>query len=204
MRALVTGAAGFIGSTPVDRLLADGRDVVGIDNLGTGAVANLEYAVRRNTVSPRRCTFVEARSSVLGTINLREASRRSGVQRIVCAASGGSRYGAPACLPISESAPVDPLSPYAATKVAGEPYLSATPACTTLRRSAWRWPMSTDPVSVHTAKLELGGNQPGAKASGLRPLRCPQGSRTARHLRSGGGPPVPRCAPRTQHNNNSI
>jgi UDP-glucose 4-epimerase len=125
MRALVTGAAGFIGSTPVDRVLADGRDVVGIDNLGTGAVANLEYAVRRNTVNPRRCTFVEARSNVLGTINLREASRRSGVQRNVCAASGGSRYGAPACLPISESAPVDPLSPYAATKVAGEPYLSA-------------------------------------------------------------------------------
>ncbi len=44
MQALVTGAAGFIGSTLVDRLLADGNTVVGIDNLSTGRLANLEDA----------------------------------------------------------------------------------------------------------------------------------------------------------------
>jgi len=47
MRTLVTGAAGFIGSTLVDRLLADGHSVVGIDNLSTGRDANLD-AARRN------------------------------------------------------------------------------------------------------------------------------------------------------------
>lgn len=44
MRTLVTGAAGFIGSTLVDRLLADGHSVVGIDNLATGRRANLDAA----------------------------------------------------------------------------------------------------------------------------------------------------------------
>ncbi len=46
MRALVTGAAGFVGSTLVDRLLADGHTVVGIDNLSNGRLGNLEAARR--------------------------------------------------------------------------------------------------------------------------------------------------------------
>ena len=43
MRALVTGAAGFIGSTLVDRLVADGHAVVGVDNFATGRATNLEH-----------------------------------------------------------------------------------------------------------------------------------------------------------------
>lgn len=43
MRALVTGAAGFIGSTLVDRLRADGHEVVGLDNFATGRATNLEH-----------------------------------------------------------------------------------------------------------------------------------------------------------------
>jgi UDP-glucose 4-epimerase len=44
VRALVTGSAGFIGSTLVDRLLADGHEVVGIDNLSSGRASNLAQA----------------------------------------------------------------------------------------------------------------------------------------------------------------
>lgn len=44
---LVTGGAGFIGSTLVDRLLAEGRRVVAVDDLSTGSLANLEEARAR-------------------------------------------------------------------------------------------------------------------------------------------------------------
>jgi len=164
MRALVTGAAGFIGSTLVDRLLADGHQAVGIDNFSTGIAANLEHAYSYNRQQPRRFTLVkadiqapelidivaganphvifhlaaqvdvdrsvsdpqfDARSNVLGTINLCEASRQAGVRRIVYAASGASRYGAHGRLPVDESSQVDPLSPHAVGKLAGEMYLRA-------------------------------------------------------------------------------
>jgi len=45
MRAVVTGGAGFIGSTLVDRLLRDGHTVTAIDNLATGRLSNLEGAM---------------------------------------------------------------------------------------------------------------------------------------------------------------
>ncbi len=43
MRALVTGAAGFIGSTLVDRLLSERHSVVGLDNFATGRATNIEH-----------------------------------------------------------------------------------------------------------------------------------------------------------------
>ena len=43
MRALVTGAAGFIGSTLVERLLSDGHSVVGLDNFSSGRATNIEH-----------------------------------------------------------------------------------------------------------------------------------------------------------------
>jgi UDP-glucose 4-epimerase len=55
VRALVTGAAGFIGSTLVDRLLADGHAVFGLDNFASGRATNLEHLADNPEFS-----FVEA------------------------------------------------------------------------------------------------------------------------------------------------
>ena len=158
MRTLVTGAAGFIGSTLVDRLLADGQTVVGVDDLSSGRSENIaaaerhdgfEFAkadivdadliglltetrpevifhlaaqidVRRSVADPQ----VDTTINVVGTVRLAEAARQAGVRKIVHTSSGGSIYGTPQTFPTSEDQPVDPASPYAAGKYAGEVYLN--------------------------------------------------------------------------------
>ncbi len=156
MRILVTGAAGFIGSTVTDRLIADGHAVMGIDDLSTGTMANLAAAqggsFRFEQVDVTSPAFIEvvrgaapevvchlaaqidvrvsvldplrdARLNVLGTINVLEAARLAGARKVIHTSSGGSVYGTPAVLPVDETVPVDPQSPYAASKVCGEVYL---------------------------------------------------------------------------------
>jgi UDP-glucose 4-epimerase len=153
MRALVTGGAGFIGSTLVDRLVGDGHDVVVLDDLRRGKRSNLPAGCLLHEVdisSPELAGVVaEARpevifhlaaqidvrvsvadplldvsQNVVATVNLAEAARLAGVRKIVFASSGGSIYGTPEDLPVRESAPINPKSPYAASKVAAEVYLN--------------------------------------------------------------------------------
>jgi len=155
MRTCVTGGAGFIGSNLVDRLVADGHEVVVLDNLSTGDLANLAdsmaslrfvegdlrdpeavanavdgcevvyhmaalASVQRSVDDPLEVTAV----NVGGTLNLLIAARDAGVRRIVFASSS-SIYGDTPVLPKDESMPTSPLSPYAASKVTGEAYISA-------------------------------------------------------------------------------
>lgn len=158
MNTLVTGGAGFIGSHLVDLLIREGHDVVVIDNLSHGKLANLEDAqatghltfleadlldvdfdavvekhqpevifhlaaqidVRESVADPLH----DAQTNILATIRLAEAARRHGVRKVVHTSSGGSIYGTPEQFPVDESVPVDPHSPYAASKVAGEIYLN--------------------------------------------------------------------------------
>ncbi len=76
--------------------------------------------VRKSVSDP----ILDAETNVLATIRIAEAARKCGVRKVVHTSSGGSIYGEPEQLPTCEKAPVDPKSPYAASKVAGELYLN--------------------------------------------------------------------------------
>jgi UDP-glucose 4-epimerase len=69
--------------------------------------------------------LLDVTQNVLGTVNLAEAARRAGVRKIVFASSGGSIYGTPEHLPVGEDVPVNPRSPYAASKVSAEVFLNS-------------------------------------------------------------------------------
>lgn len=163
MRALVTGGAGFIGSTLVDRLLAEGHSVDVIDDLSTGSLANLaaaraasdnEFTFHRLDIrSPEVVDLIARREpevvfhlaaqadvrvsvadpvfdadvNLLGTLRILEGARVAGASRVVFAASGGTLYGEPDVseLPLNESLPQHPLSPYGVSKKAALDYLLA-------------------------------------------------------------------------------
>jgi len=68
LRHLVSGAAGFIGSHLCDRLLADGHEVVGLDNFITGSMNNLEHLAGHARFHMEKCD-VARRFSVDGTFD---------------------------------------------------------------------------------------------------------------------------------------
>jgi UDP-glucose 4-epimerase len=151
MRAMVTGGAGFIGSHLVDALLARGDEVHVVDNLSTGSRENLAPAADLHELDIRDTgleelgervgpdvvfhlaaqadvgTSVErpafdADVNVVGTVRVLETARRAGA-RVVFASSGGAVYGESERPATEDDAP-RPLSPYAASKLAGEGYLA--------------------------------------------------------------------------------
>ena len=150
---LVTGGAGFIGSHVVEAYLAAGDDVTVLDDLSTGkrehvppgakfVQADVRSPAAREVVAKGGFTLLnhhaaqmdvrrsvadplfDAEVNVLGFLNLLEGARLGGVQRVVFASSGGTVYGETARLPLVESAPKLPASPYGTAKLASEYYLA--------------------------------------------------------------------------------
>lgn len=153
--ALVTGGAGFIGSHLVDALIQRGLAVRVLDDLSTGHRENLAHVARRirfleadlrdADACDRATKGVEVvfhlaalasvtRSmedpvlthdvNVTGTLTLLEACRRNGVRRVVFSSSS-SVYGDSPALPKREESELEPRSPYAVSKLAGEQYVLA-------------------------------------------------------------------------------
>ena len=149
MKALVTGGAGFIGSNIVSLLLNEGHAVRVLDNLSSGYLENLEPFphieliegdVRDATLVQRAIQGIEvvfhlaasvgnrrsieqpindSEVNVLGTLNVLEAMRHTTARKIVFSSSAGI-FGELKFLPIREDHPVEPDSPYGASKLAAE------------------------------------------------------------------------------------
>ncbi len=149
-RVLVTGGAGFIGSNLVRALLERGDTVRVLDNFSTGNRANLvdadvevvegelrSYERVHNAVRGVEVVFhlgelgsvprsvqdplTSSAVNVEGTLNVLLAARDEGVRRVVFASSS-SVYGNQETLPLVETAPPDPISPYGVAKLAAERY----------------------------------------------------------------------------------
>jgi UDP-glucose 4-epimerase len=150
---LVTGGAGFVGATLVRRLVAGGHRVRVIDNLSTGDAAHLagvdaelvkgdirdagalDDAIRGTTavihlaaagsvIGSVQDPVANFEANVLGTFRVLDAARRGGVTNVVLASTGGALIG-DATPPVSERSLPKPISPYGASKLAGEGYAHA-------------------------------------------------------------------------------
>lgn len=151
MNVLVTGGAGFIGSHVVDAYVAEGHDVLVVDDLSTGRRENVntEASFEQLDITTSQLQSVvdafspevinhhaaqisvrnsvddpleDARRNVLGTANVLEAARRHGVAHVIYSSSGGAIYGEPERLPADEGTPITPVSPYGITKYVAELY----------------------------------------------------------------------------------
>ncbi len=148
-KALITGGAGFIGSNLAALLVHEGYDVTVIDNLSSGYHHNLQplptVTVARgdirdapilakvmdgiDTVFHLAASVGNKRSidhpiddadiNVMGTLRVLEAARHAGVRKIVFSSSAGI-FGELKRLPIREDHPVEPDTPYGASKLAAE------------------------------------------------------------------------------------
>jgi UDP-glucose 4-epimerase len=164
---LVTGGAGFVGATVVRRLVASGYRVRVLDNLSTGDEAHLagvdaelvkgdirdvdaldgaldgvdaivHLAAAGSVVGSVQDPVGNFESNVLGTFRVLDAARRAGVKRVVQASTGGALIG-DANPPVNEQSLPKPLSPYGASKLAGEGYAHAFAKTYGLRTVAVRF-----------------------------------------------------------------
>ena len=133
MRALVTGASGFVGGHLMDHLTAVGDEVVESEAEITEPEAlaadfregRPEAVYHLAAQADVKASFSDPagtlRVNVEGTLNVLEAARRAGASRVLVVSSADV-YGRvdPSALPVGETAPMRPVTPYGASKAAAE------------------------------------------------------------------------------------
>ncbi len=180
-KLLITGGAGFVGSNlaawlaahgdyaltvlddeslgkrahidvPVEFIAGDLLDPETLARAIEGAAAVVHLAAHTRVVESLEDPRANFEANVVGTFRLLEAARRAGVRRVVFASTGGAILGeAPA--PISESMAARPLSPYGASKLAGEGYCDAFAAAYGLSTVALRFSNLYGPRSFHKGSV---------------------------------------------------
>jgi len=151
-KVLLTGGAGFIGSNLADAYLADGFDVVVVDDLSTGLRENVpdgavfyEVSIESPEIGDIFCKekpnyvahlaaqidvrksvenpVFDAQTNILGSLNLLQQTLKHSVDKFVFASTGGAIYGEQDFFPADETHPTRPISPYGVAKLCIERYM---------------------------------------------------------------------------------
>lgn len=149
MKTIVIGGAGFIGSMVSQALMQSGRDVTVVGRRPPGPhtsslactyrCADLGNRAQMREILEPGCEVIDLAYATVpktsfgdpafdllanlpGSVTLLEESIAAGVHRLLLVSSGGTVYGPPQGLPIHESHPTAPISPYGITKLTIEHY----------------------------------------------------------------------------------
>ncbi|NUM25743.1 MAG: NAD-dependent epimerase/dehydratase family protein [Candidatus Buchananbacteria bacterium] len=153
MKLLVTGGAGFIGSSVVDALIEKGHDVVVVDDLSTGEKKNINpkakfykldigdekkiekvFKAEKPQAVFHLAAQIDVRKSVadpvgdahkniIAGLTLLESCRKHQVAKVIFSSTGGAIYGDTESRPTAENHPESPVSPYGIAKLTLEKYL---------------------------------------------------------------------------------
>lgn len=175
MKIAITGGAGFIGSNIYEQLHTKYETII-IDNLSTGNINNLPKDTKIlikdiNELSPDDLCDVKIlfhcaalarvqmsieqplrynQTNINGTLKVLETARQAGVKRVIYSASS-SAYGDVDIFPTPETAPTNPMSPYALQKLVGEMYCKQYSLCYSLETVCLRY------FNVYGEKMPITG-----------------------------------------------